>query len=119
MYIEHKTPYTSKDLLNVPTLNPSSFNKSLKNIPIPEPESPLDRGIYEQLNQVFTQQDLERKIILEGRDILEESSENLTDEEVYNLVTTVKFLIDTWLEEFERSIFDGKTFNELFHINPT
>jgi len=33
-----------------------------------------------------------------------------------NLVSEVQFLVDSWLEEFEKNVFEGKTLNEMFHL---
>ncbi len=63
------------------------------------------QGVYESLNQYLTEQDSEQKTILEARDILEESAENLTDEQICNLVSEVQFLVETWAEEFERKVY--------------
>ncbi|MHB8442758.1 MAG: hypothetical protein ACYDAS_00095 [Patescibacteria group bacterium] len=78
--------------------------------------SPIMNGDYDKLNQLFRDQNKEQLVIREAREILGSSSEDLTDEEVYNLVTNVQYLVDSWLEEFERGIFNGKTLNELLHF---
>ena len=72
---------------------------------------------YEKLNQLFSDQNQEQKTIQEARSILGDSAKNLTDEQVYNLVNEIQFLVDSWLEEFERNIFNGKTLNEVFHLH--
>lgn len=95
-------------------LNPES--SSLPNLPS-DFES-KKRGTYEQLNQLFTEQDQQEKTVQEARDILGESAKDLSDSEVYNMVNEVQFLVDTWIEEFERKTFDGKTLNELLGLNP-
>lgn len=45
--------------------------------------------------------------------ILGELALELSDEELKTIVTEIQFLADTWLDEFERGIFAGKTLNEL------
>ena len=75
------------------------------------------QGVYENLNQFFNDQDKDQKTVLETREVLGDSAKELTDEEVYNLTSEVQFLIDTWLEEFERKIFDGRTLTEMLHLN--
>ena len=48
-----------------------------------------------------------------AREILGELAAELSDEELKTIVTEVQFLADSWLDEFERGIFAGKTLNEL------
>jgi len=48
-----------------------------------------------------------------AREILGELAVELSDEELKTIVTEVQFLADSWLDEFERGIFAGKTLNEL------
>lgn len=75
------------------------------------------QGVYEELNQYFNDQNKEQRIVLETREILGDSAETSTDEEVYGLVTKVQYLVDCWFEEFEKSVFGGKTLSELLGLN--
>ncbi len=74
------------------------------------------QGVYDQLNQYFSEQDLDGKSILEAREILGESAKDLTDEQVLNLIHEIQFLVESWLEEYEKDVFDGKTLNEILNI---
>ena len=74
------------------------------------------QGVYDQLNQIFSEQDQEGKAVLEAREILGDSAKDLTDAQVYDLVNGVQFLVDSWLEEYEKDIFDGKTLDELINV---
>ncbi len=76
------------------------------------------QSTYEQINQLFNEQDNQQKTILEAREILGDGAKDLTDEQVYDLVNEIQYLVDTWLEEFERKTFDGKTLNELLNFEP-
>ncbi len=73
-------------------------------------------GTYDKLNQLFTDQEREQKAIREARDILGTDAENLTDAQIADLANEVQFLVDSWLEEFEKSVFDGKTLIEVFQL---
>lgn len=75
------------------------------------------QGTYEQINQLFNEQNSQIRTIQEARDILGESAESLTDEQVYDLVNDIQYLVDTWLEEYEQQVFDGKTLKEVLQIN--
>lgn len=100
------------------------MNKSVSEIqPQNLPNLPFDfhskqQGTYEQINELLNENGQQERAVQEARDILGESAKDLTDSEVYDLVNEVQFLVDTWLEEYEREMFDGKTLNELFALNP-
>ena len=83
---------------------------------IPFPKFPIDKDVYENLNRLFTDQDKEQRTVREAREILGDPAEKLTDEQIYNLVTNAQYLVDSWLEEFERKIFGGKTLSELLRF---
>ncbi len=76
------------------------------------------QGTYDQINQLFNDQDQQQKTILEAREILGDSAKDITDEQVFDLVTEMQYLVDSWLEEFERKTFDGKSLNELLNLEP-
>lgn len=75
------------------------------------------QGVYDQINQHFQEQNEGQKTVQEARDILGESAENLTDSQVHDLVNEVQYLVDTWIEEYEQKVFDGKTLKELLQLN--
>ncbi len=104
-----------QELFRTPLLDPSFLNKT-PTITVPQPESPIDHGTYDKLNQIFEEQTEDQKIILEAREILGEDAAKCSDEQLINLISEMKYLLETWMEEFERSIFDGKTLNELIGI---
>ena len=72
----------------------------------------IEANNYDKLNQLFSEQDAQRKTIDEARNILGESAQALTDAQVYDLITEVQFLVDSWIKEYEKKIFDGKTLDE-------
>ncbi|MFA5932872.1 MAG: hypothetical protein WCV81_01240 [Microgenomates group bacterium] len=95
---------SNEDVLNLPNLSSNSqFNP---------------QGTYDQINQIFIDQDQREKAILEAREILGDSAKDLTDEQVFDLVNEMQYLVDSWLEEYERKVFDGKTLNELLNLEP-
>jgi hypothetical protein len=55
----------------------------------------------------------DEKEIRETRKILGKCAEGMTDEEIKHQITCIDYLISTWLDEYERSIFDGKTLQEV------
>lgn len=51
--------------------------------------------------------------IEEARKILGKTAERMSDEQLQDQLVRMKFLIESWLDKYERSIFDGRTLNEL------
>ena len=66
---------------------------------------------------MFVEQDQQQTAVKEARGILGETAEDLTDDQVYELVNEVQFLVDTWIEEFEKKVFEGKTLNEMLNLD--
>lgn len=94
--------------------NPIISNKDVFNLPNLPFQSQLNpQGTYDQLNQLFDIQDKEQKEVQEAREILGDSAKDLSDSQVYDLVNEVQYLVDSWLEEYEKKVFDGKTLDEL------
>ena len=48
----------------------------------------------------------------EAREILGKTATKMTDEELKDQITMIKYLTESWLEEYEKSIFNGKTLDE-------
>ncbi len=54
---------------------------------------------------------------LEGaKEILGTLTDQFTLDELKVIITEIKYLAESWLDDFERGIFDGKTLNELLNI---
>ena len=51
--------------------------------------------------------------IQEAKRVLGHLTSNLPEEDLKNAVTEIHFLAESWLDEFERKAFNGKTLNEL------
>jgi hypothetical protein len=64
------------------------------------------------LNSIFPTNAEESKLSATKRN-LGETANKLTDEQVECMVTDFQHLIDTWLDEFEADVFEGKTLKEL------
>lgn len=44
---------------------------------------------------------------------LGKTGQNMSDENIQKLMTIADYLTDNWLEEYEKTIFNGKTLNQL------
>ncbi|MBI3485735.1 hypothetical protein HY025_02210 [Candidatus Daviesbacteria bacterium] len=55
---------------------------------------------------------ISEKELAEAREILGERAKDMTEEQLKEQIASMKYLIDSWMDEYERSIFDGKTLNK-------
>lgn len=53
--------------------------------------------------------------IEEVRKILGKVAEGMSDEKIQEQMVKMKFLADSWLDIYEKSIFDGKTLTEILN----
>lgn len=77
----------------------------------------ISQGVYDQINNNFNEKNNEQRIVQEARDVLGESADKMDDEKVYDMVVEMQYLVDTWLEEFEKDVFDGKTLKEIIQTD--
>lgn len=66
------------------------------------------------LNSIFPQATDESNIIRTKR-ILGETAKTLSDEQISYIVTEFQFLINSWLDEFEKEIFSGSTLRHVLN----
>lgn len=71
---------------------------------VPNPQKTLENA----LNAIFPQEIEEAKFSGTKRK-LGETAKKLTDEQIECMMTDFQYLIDTWLDEFEKNVFEGKT----------
>ncbi len=67
------------------------------------------------LDRMFPEQEREEKDLKLAKDALGLIAYELSPEELKTTVLEVEFLTETWLDDFERSIFNGLTLRELLH----
>jgi hypothetical protein len=77
-------------------------------------ESSHQDSIQNVLNSIFPQQSEENKITRTRR-ILGETAKTISDEQIECITTEFQFLIDTWLDEYEKKIFNGMTLKEVLN----
>ena len=54
------------------------------------------------------------KDIAEARETLGDVAKNMTDEQIRDQLACISYLVESWMEEYERKIFNGKTINEMY-----
>ena len=80
--------------------------------------TPLQTRVYsveEKLNEIFPEQQYEEKNIKRTKEILGEIADEFTYEELRGVIAEVQYLVASWLDGFERGIFNGLTLRELLH----
>ncbi len=66
------------------------------------------------LTSMFPQQSEENKIA-KTRRILGQTANTLSDEQIECVTTEFQFLIDGWLDEFEKNVFNSMTLKEVLN----
>ncbi|MDO8618949.1 MAG: hypothetical protein Q7R49_03300 [Candidatus Daviesbacteria bacterium] len=72
-------------------------------------------AITQSLDQLFPEQQHDEKRIKKAKETLGPLAEELSAEELKESLSEMQFLVNSWIDEFERSIFEGKTLNELLN----
>lgn len=90
------------------TTTPNFTHSSLK---------PLQANIAvtQSLNELFPEQEIADKNLKKAKEILGDLAKNFSDSELKDVVAQVEYLVESWLDDFERDIFDGQTLRELLH----
>lgn len=66
------------------------------------------------LEALFPEQKFD-KTLQKTKEILGALSKEFTQEQLNDVILEIEYLTESWLDEFERQMFEGKTLNELLH----
>ena len=86
--------------------------------PSPSSKEPLQtqtHSVFQTLDQLFPEQKRFDKDIKTAKQILGIVAWELSPEQLKDVSTETMFLCESWLDDYERSIFKGKTLKELLH----
>ena len=86
--------------------------------PKTKPEEKLNKDknvLRKSLDNLFPEQQYEDKDIQKVKEILGTKAKDFTDAQIRDIAAETQFLIGSWLDDFERGIFDGLSLNELLH----
>jgi hypothetical protein len=70
------------------------------------------KSLSEGLNAFFPTHEEENKL-QKARRVLGEISLEVTDEQLEVFITEIQFLLDSWLDSFEKKMFDGLTLKQI------
>ncbi len=93
--------------ISTPVISPPSFSD--------EQKKSLSDALHAAVPVLHKEQFPEDKEITQARKILGPSAENLSAEEIKEIITEVSYLVDSWLDDFERQLFKGSTLREVLH----
>lgn len=85
------------------------------NQPIHPSEKTPTEPIETTLESMFPEQSYEEKDIKQAKEILGDLATEFTPQELKYELIKIQFLVESWLDEFERNTFQGKTLRELLH----
>jgi len=71
--------------------------------------------LKKSLDNLFPEQQYGNKDIQRVKEILGTKSKNFTEAEIRDVVAETQYLISSWMDDFERGIFNGLALNELLH----
>ena len=72
-------------------------------------------SIRESLDTLFPEQQYDEKNIKKAKEILGVIGNEFSPVQFRDVVTEIHYLVESWLDDFEREIFDGLTLRELLH----
>ncbi len=81
-----------------------------------EERADIDKGVLKKsLDDLFPEQRYEEKDIQRAKEILGQLAEKFSNQELLNVITDIQFLVNNWLDDFERKTFNGLTLKKLLH----
>ena len=106
-------------------ISESSIIPSLETIlkeatPSPQKQrSEIPKTVKDSLDTLFPEQRYEEKNLQKAKDILGVVANELTADQLKGVITEIQYLVDSWLDDYERNVFDGLTLKELLHEKGT
>jgi hypothetical protein len=73
----------------------------------------FDQSANKFANSFIISESLDDKDLLKAKEALGNLSELFTDLQINEIVTDIDCLVENWLNQFEKSVFDGKTLMEI------
>ena len=108
--------------LTLPLLSTVETIPTAINIPIAQKEElPImkhSQDLFDPLKNAFREtflQTPEENTVIKMRRALGENAKFMPDEQVQCIATEFQFLIENWLDEFEKDVFNGMTLKEVLN----
>ncbi len=75
----------------------------------------IHQSINVSLEKLFPEQQYYEKDLQKAKEILGDVVRELSPQQLKDTLVEIQYLVECWLDEFERNIFKGKTLRELLH----
>ncbi len=85
--------------------------------PVGEQSQPLNnsQSIKQSLDELFPEQQYDEKNLKKTKDILGDVAGEYSDMELQGIAVEIRYLAESWLDNFEQGIFGGLTLKEVLH----
>ncbi len=112
---EHKT----SEKRELPVVTEEKIITPLKEIlgnaiPTTEPKK-VSPTLAQSLDDLFPEQQYDEKDIQKAKELLGPIVKEFTPEQLRDAVAEIRYLCESWIDDFERKVFKGKTLNEMLH----
>lgn len=105
---------TELQLFDPRALNPTVIKQpSIKENSSTSPLYNPQKSVEESLNALFPTHKVETKLQKARLVLGKEIASEVTDQQLEIFLTEVQFLLDSWLDSFEKQMFDGLTLKQI------
>lgn len=98
------------DQINAPAISPNSRAPFYN---LPKEIDPLNAFV----NKLLPEESSEEKEIRKASEILGSRAANLTASDIKDAISEIQYLVDTWLDDYEKQIFNGQTLMEFLQTS--
>lgn len=104
LYTQEQIVKPAVEVLNNVTITPQEY----------KPPG-ITSGLNQALDDLFPEQQYDERDIQKAKEILGMKANEFTEVELKETISEIKYLAESWLDDFERKIFKKKTLNEMLH----
>ncbi len=91
------------------------LNETISKSPTPDVPLEISPSFAESLDNLFPEQKYLDKNIQMTKKILGPLVDSFTEGNLKDMIVEIQYLTESWLDDLERQIFNGKTLNGLLH----
>ena len=105
-----------EELINLPLFTVEEIPQMHPSVEAVEiiPYKVISHKTKTSLDDFFPEQRYDKKI-QKAKEILGPLCNAFTSDQLTDIVTEIQYLCESWLDDYERNVFDGKTLKELLH----
>ncbi len=105
--------FITEEQVVTPTIEILENIKPVNNEPLTIKNIP--KTVTQSFDELFPEQQHDEKNLQKAKEILGEEATQFTNAQLKDIVSEVQYLVESWLDDFEREIFEGLTLKELLH----